>query len=136
MNLKKKYSIECFEILQIYLCINNEYKVIFSDENIRFSASYSPSSESLEKKSSPTAAVIVAFTVFEIEKNKNFMKLEYIFYTMTLDYEKNRNATKGRIFENTIKILLNNLMVFGLEKLYFSFNHETGGALYRKTNTQ
>ena len=67
MNLKKtKHRIECFKILQIYLCINNEYKVIFSDENIRFSASYPTSPESLKKKSSPTAAVIVAFTVFEI----------------------------------------------------------------------
>ena len=43
---------------------------------------------SVQKKSSPTAAVIVAFTVFEIKKNKNFMKLEYISYTMTLDYKK------------------------------------------------
>ena len=44
---------------------------------------------SLKKKSSPTAAVIVAFTVFEIKKTKNFMKLEYISYTLTLDYNKN-----------------------------------------------
>ena len=87
MNLKKKYRIECFKILQIYLCINNEYKVIFSDENIRFSASYPPSPES-SKKSSPTDAVIVACTVFEIKKTKNFMKLEYVSYTMTLDYKK------------------------------------------------
>ena len=43
---------------------------------------------SLQKKMCPTAAVIVAFTVFEIKKTKNFMKLEYIFYTMTLDYKK------------------------------------------------
>ena len=35
-----------------------------------------------------------------------------------------------------IKILLKNLMVFGVEKLYFLFNHKTGGSLYRKTNTQ
>ena len=57
--------------MQIYLCINNEYKVIFSDENIRFSASYPPSPESSKKKkSSPTAAVIVAFTVFGIKKPK------------------------------------------------------------------
>ena len=41
-----------------------------------------------KKKSSPSAAVIVAFTVFEIKKIKNFMKLEYISYTMTLDYKK------------------------------------------------
>ena len=47
--LKKKYRIECFKILQIYLYINNEYKVIFSDENIRFSASYPPSPESSKK---------------------------------------------------------------------------------------
>ena len=32
--------------------------------------------------------------------------------------------------------LLKNLMVFGLEKLYFPFNHKTTGLLYRKTNTQ
>ena len=42
----------------------------------------------VKKKSSPTAAVIVAFTVFEIKKTTNFMKLEYISYTMTLDYKK------------------------------------------------
>ena len=68
--------------------------------------------------------MIVAFPVFEIKKTKNFMKLEYISYTMTLDYKKKK------------KFLLKNLMVFGLEKLYFSFNHKTGGSLYRKTNTQ
>ena len=45
---------------------------------------------SLQKKSSPTAAVIVAFTVPEIKKNKNFIKLNYISYTMTLDC-KNKN---------------------------------------------
>ena len=38
----------------------------------------------LKKKCSPTAAVVVAFTVFEIKKTKNFMKLKYISYTMTL----------------------------------------------------
>ena len=53
VNLKKKYRIECFKILQIYLCINNEYKVIFSDENIRLSASYPPSPESSKKKVLP-----------------------------------------------------------------------------------
>ena len=41
-----------------------------------------------KKKSSPTAAVIVTFTVIEIKKTKNFMKLEYISYTMTLDYKQ------------------------------------------------
>ena len=77
------------------MCINNEYKVIFPDENIRFSTSYAPSPESSKKKSSPTAAVIVAFTVFEIKKKtKNFMKLEYISYTMTLDYEKKLKCNK------------------------------------------
>ena len=40
-------------------------------------------------------------------------------------------------FWKKIKILLKNLMVFGLEKLFFLlFNHKTGGTLYRKTNTQ
>ena len=46
------------------------------------------------KKSSPTAAVIVAFTVFEIKKSKNFMKLEYISCTMTLDYKKKLKFNK------------------------------------------
>ena len=35
------------------MCINNEYKVIFSNENIRFLASYPPSPESLKKKVLP-----------------------------------------------------------------------------------
>ena len=76
------------------MCINNEYKVIFSDENIRFSPSSPPSPESSKKKSSPTAAVIVAFTVLEIKKSKNFMKLEYISYTITLDYKKKLKCNK------------------------------------------
>ena len=71
MNLKKKYFIECFKILQIYFCINNEYKVMFPNENIRFSASHLPSTE-LKKNSSPTATVIVAFTVPEIKKKQKF----------------------------------------------------------------
>ena len=60
---------------------------MFSTENIRFSASYPLSPESSKKKSSPTAAVIVAFTVLEIKKKK-FIRLEYISYTMTLDLKK------------------------------------------------
>ena len=95
VNLKKKVSHRIFKILQIYLCINNECKVIFSDRNIRFSESYPPSPESSKKKkSSPTAAVIVAFPVSEIKKTKNFMKLEYISYTMALDYKKKLNCNK------------------------------------------
>ena len=42
----------------------------------------------------------------------------------------------GGFLKKINKILLKNLMVFGLEKLYFSFNHETRGSLFRKTNTQ
>ena len=49
---------------------------------------------SLKKKNSPTATVFVAFTVFEIKKTKNFMKLEYISYTMTLDYKKKLKCNK------------------------------------------
>ena len=49
---------------------------------------------SLQKKSSSTAAVIVAFTVFEMKKTKNFMKLEYISYTMTFDYKKKMKCNK------------------------------------------
>ena len=45
---------------------------MFSNENIRFSASYPPSLEPSKKKSSVTAAVIVAFTVPEIKKNQKF----------------------------------------------------------------
>ena len=90
----KKYRIECFKISQIYLGINNEFKVIFFYENIRFSASYPPSPESSKKKSSPTAAVIVPSTMFGIKKTKNFMKLEYISYTMTFDYKKKLKCNK------------------------------------------
>ena len=49
---------------------------MFSKENISWV---------FKEISSPTAAVIVAFTVPEIKKTKNFIKLEYISYTMTLD---------------------------------------------------
>ena len=90
---------------------------------------------SLQKKSSPTATVIEGFTVFEIKKTKNFMNLEYISYTITLDYKKKLKCNKMADLKKK-KILLKNLMVFGLEKLYFPFNHKTGGSLYRKTNTQ
>ena len=48
---------------------------------------------SSKKKNCPTAAVIVAFTVFEMKKKK-FMKLEYIFYTMILDYKKKLKCNK------------------------------------------
>ena len=70
---------------------------------------------SLKKKSSPTAAMIVAFTVPEIKKTKNFIKLEYISHTMTLDCKKNLNATKWH--KHKIK-------------------NKTGGSLYGKTSTQ
>ena len=70
------------------MCRNNEYAVMFTNENIRFSTSYPPSPEFSKKKSSATAAVIVAFTVPEIKKTKNLIKLEYISYTMTFDCKK------------------------------------------------
>ena len=41
-----------------------------------------------KKKSSATAAMIVAFTVLEIKKTKNLIKIECISYTMTLDCKK------------------------------------------------
>ena len=63
------------------------------------------------------------------------MKLEYISYTMTLDYKKKLKFNKMADLKKK-KILLKNLMVFGLEKLYFSFNHKTGESLYKETNTQ
>ena len=53
---------------------------------------------SLKKNFFPTVAVIVAFTVFEIKKTKNFMKLEYISYTMTLDYKKKINMQRNSGF--------------------------------------
>ena len=93
---------------------------------------------SLQNKSSPTAAVIVAFTMPEIKKKKkNFIKLEYISYSMTVDCKKEiKMQQNGRFLKKQINILLNNLMVFGLAKLYFSSNHKTRGSLYGKTNTQ
>ena len=62
----------------------------FSNEKIGFSANYPPSPESSKKKSSPTSALIVAFTVTEVKKIKIFIKLEYISYTMTLDCKKKK----------------------------------------------
>ena len=38
--------------------------------------------------------MIVAFTVPEIKKNKNFIKLEYISYTMTLNCKKKLKYNK------------------------------------------
>ena len=66
---------------------------MFSNKNIRFSASYPPSPV-FKKKSFATVAVIVAFTVPEIKKTKNLIKLEYISYTMTLDYKKKLKCNK------------------------------------------
>ena len=62
--------------------------------------------------------------------------MEYISYTMTLDCKKKLKCNKMAEFKKKIKILLKNLMVFGVEKLYFSSNHKTGASLYGKTNTQ
>ena len=45
-----------------------------------------------KKKSCLTAAVIVAFTVFEIKKTKNFMKLEYILFN---------HKTEGSLYRKT-----------------------------------
>ena len=42
----------------------------------------------------------------------------------------------GGVLKKKIKILLKNLMVFGVAKLYFSSNHKTGWSFYGKTNTQ
>ena len=109
---------------------------MFSNENTLFSASYPPSPESQKKKNSPTAAVIVAFIVHEIKKTKNFIKLKYISYTMILDCKKKIKMQQNVGFKKKIKILLKNLTVFALEKLYFSSNHKTGGSLYGKTNIQ
>ena len=64
------------------------------------------------------------------------MKLEYISYTMTLDYKKKLKCDQMAHLKKKIKILLKNLMVFGLEKLNFVFNNKTGGSMYRKKNTR
>ena len=64
------------------------------------------------------------------------MKIEYISYTMILDYRKKLKYNKMADFFLKIKNLLKNLMVCGPEKLYFPFNHKTGGLSYRKTNTE
>ena len=42
----------------------------------------------------------------------------------------------GGVLKKKVKILLKNLMVFGVAKLYFSSIHKTEGSLYGKTNTQ
>ena len=46
---------------------------MFSNENIQFSASYPPSPESSKKKSYPTAAVMIAFTVPRIKKKPKIL---------------------------------------------------------------
>ena len=40
------------------------------------------------------------------------------------------------VLKKKIKILLKNLVDFGVAKLYFSSKHKTGGSLYERTNTQ
>ena len=82
--------------------------------------------------------MIVAFTVPEIKKKtKNFIKLKYIPYRISLDCkEKIKMQQNGGFFGKKNQNLLKNLMVFGLTKLYFLSNQQTGGSLYGKTNTQ
>ena len=75
---QKKYRIECFKILQIYLCINNEYKVIFSDENIRFSASYPPYPESSKKEFSHCCSDCSFHSVWN-KKNQKFYETRIYF---------------------------------------------------------
>ena len=53
---------------------------------------------------------------------------------MPLDCKNKLKYNKMAEFKK--KILLKNLMVFGVSKLYFSSNHKTGRTLYGKTNTQ
>ena len=60
----------------------------------------------------------------QMQKNCRFLKKKILM------------QQNGRFLKKKIKILLNNLVVFGLVKLYFSSNHKTGGSLYGKTSTQ
>ena len=55
---------------------------------------------------------------------------------MTLDYKKKLKCDQMAHLKKKIKIVLKNLMVFGLEKLNFVFNNKTGGSMYRKKNTR
>ena len=56
---------------------------------------------------------------------------------MTLECKKKFKCNKmADLKKKKIKILLKNLMVFGLAELYFSSNHKTGRLLYGKTSTQ
>ena len=52
-----------------------------------------------KKKSFATAAVIVAFTVPEIKKTKNLIKLEYISYTNTLDCKQKLKCNKMAVLK-------------------------------------
>ena len=87
--------------MQTYFCINNEYTVMFSNENIWFSASYSPFPESSKKEFRLCCSDSRLHSAWN--KKKNWIKLEYISYTMTLDCKKNFNATKWQIFEKKLK---------------------------------
>ena len=103
VNLKKKYRIEYFKILQIYFCINNEYKVIFSDENIRFSASYPPSPESLKKKSSHCCSDCNLHSVWN-KKNQKFYKTRiYFLYNDPRLQRKIEMQQNGRFFKIKLK---------------------------------
>ena len=46
--------------------------------------------------------------------------------------KKIKMQQNGGFLKKKIEIFLKNLMVFGLEKLYFPFNHKTRGSLYEK----
>ena len=64
------------------------------------------------------------------------MKLEYIPYTMTLDYKKKLKCNKMAHFWKKKFNFAKKSDGFWLGKIKFPFNHKTGGSLYRKTNTQ
>ena len=138
VNLKKNKSrFECFKILQIYICINNEYKVIFSDENIWFSASYLASPESSKKKFSHCCSDCSLHSVWNKKKTKNFMKLKYIFLIQWPSIiKKIEMQQNGGFLKKKLKFCSKIWWFLAWKNYIYHSIIKLGGSLYRKTNTQ
>ena len=81
--------------------MNNEYKVIFSDKNIWFSASYPPSPESSKKKFYCCSDCSL-HSVWNEKKNEKFYTTIFPIQWPSI-IKKNKNAAKWRIFEKKLK---------------------------------
>ena len=83
----------------------------------------------------PNAAVIVAFTVPEIKKIKNFIKQEFISYTMTLDCKKKLKCNKMSDLKKN-QNLLKNPDGFWPDKIIFFIQSYSWRVIVWKKKTQ